>query len=75
MPYFVYKIFATPIRRLEKIEQHDTFREASNRAKQLRSELASDARHVIKVMFAENELHAEDMLNQIREVVHHPQDD
>lgn len=71
MPYFVYKIFETPIRRLEKIEQHDTFREASNRAKQLRS----DARHVIKVMFAENELLAEDLLNQIREVVHHPQDD
>jgi hypothetical protein len=75
MPYFVYKIFETPIRRLEKMEQHDTFREASNRAKQMRSELSSDARYVIKVIFAENELHAEDLLNQVREVVHHPQDD
>jgi hypothetical protein len=75
MPYFVYKIFETPIRRLEKLEQHDTFREASNRAKQLRSELSSDAPYVIKVIFAETELHAEDLLNQIREVVHHPQDD
>lgn len=75
MPYFVYKLFETPIRRLEKIEQHDTFREASNRAKQLRSELSSDARHVVKVIFAENELLAEDLLNQVREVVHHPQDD
>jgi len=75
MPYFVYKIFETPIRRLEKLEQHETFREASNRAKQLRSELSSDAHYVIKVMFAETELHAEDLLNQIREVVHHPQDD
>jgi hypothetical protein len=40
MPYFVYKIFETPIRRLNKLEQHDTFREASNRAKQLRAEIA-----------------------------------
>ena len=75
MPYFIYKIFAAPIRRLEKLEQHETFREASNRAKQLRGELSSDAHYVIKVMYAETELHAEDLLNQIREVVHHPQDD
>ena len=75
MPYFVYKIFETPIRRLEKLEQHDAFRAASDRAKQLRSELASDATCVIKVIFAENELHAEDLLNQIRAPVPNPQDD
>ena len=66
MPYFVYKIFETPIRRLEKLEQHDAFREAANRAKQLRGELGSDASCIIKVMFAENELNAEDLLNEIR---------
>jgi len=75
MPYFVYKIFETPIRRLEKLEQHDTFREASNRAKQMRVELASDAAYSIKVIFAETELHAEDLLNQVREPIHNPQDD
>ena len=75
MPYFVYKIFETPIRRLQKMEQHDTFREASNRAKQLRAELAEDAPYVIKVMFAETELHAEDLLNQIRAATPNPQDD
>jgi hypothetical protein len=75
MPYFVYKIFETPIRRLQKLEQHDAFRAASDRAKQLRSELASDATCVIKVIFAENELHAEDLLNQIRAPVPNPQDD
>jgi hypothetical protein len=72
MPYFVYKIFETPIRRLEKMEQHDAFRDASNRAKQLRSELAngepdSNASYIIKVIFADNELHAEDLLNQVRD--------
>ena len=75
MPYFIYKIFEKPIRRLEKLEQHEAFREASNRAKKLRGELASDAACIIKVIFAETELHAEDMLNQIRESVPNPQDD
>jgi hypothetical protein len=75
MPYFVYKIFETPIRRLEKLEQHDAFRAASDRAKQIRGELASDASCVIKVIFAETELHAEDLLNQIRAPVPNPQDD
>ena len=75
MPYFVYKIFETPIRRLEKLEQHEAFREASNRAKQIRSELPSDASYNIKVIFAESELHAEDLLNQIREALHNPHDD
>jgi hypothetical protein len=80
MPYFVYKIFETPIRRLEKLEQHDAFRAASDRAKQLRSELAngepgSNASYIIKVIFADNELHAEDLLNQVRAPAPNPQDD
>lgn len=80
MPYFVYKIFETPIRRLEKLEQHDAFREASNRAKQIRSEFARveldrDAACTIKVIFAETELHAEDLLYQVRDAVPNPQDD
>ncbi len=80
MPYFVYKIFETPFRRLEKLEQHDAFREASSRAKQIRGELARgeldrDASCIIKVIFAETELHAEDLLNQIRAAVPDPQDD
>jgi hypothetical protein len=75
MPYFVYKIFEKPIRRLEKLEQHDAFREASNRAKQLRGEQPEGASCVIKVIFAENELHAEDLLNQVRAAAPNPQDD
>ncbi|MGA9667431.1 MAG: hypothetical protein WBQ69_13430 [Gallionella sp.] len=75
MPYFVYKIFETPIRRLEKLEQHDAFREASNRAKQIRSELPADAACTIKMIFAETEFNAEDLLNQVREPAPNPQDD
>ncbi|MBI3478858.1 MAG: hypothetical protein HY016_00630 [Nitrosomonadales bacterium] len=75
MPYFVYKIFETPIRRLEKLEQHDAFSAASNRAKQLRGELGGEATYTIKVIFADNELHAEDLLNQVRTAAPNPQDD
>jgi hypothetical protein len=75
MPYFVYNISETPIRRLKMLEQHESFREASNRAKQLRGEFAGDASCVIKVIFAETELHAEDLLNQVRVAAAGPGDD
>ena len=75
MPYYVYKIFDFPIRRLEKLEQHDAFRDASNSAKSVRSTLADDENCKIKVIFADNELHAEDLLNQVRDAIPNPQDD
>ena len=40
MPYYLYKVFDLPLRRLEKIEHHETFKSASARAKALRRELA-----------------------------------
>ncbi len=75
MPYFVYKIFETPFRRLEKLERHDNYGHASKRAKQLRGELRPDAAFAIKVIFAENELHAEDLLNELRSPLPNPEDD
>ena len=67
MPYYLYKVFETPIRRLEKIESHETFKAASNRAKALRRELATSEGCAVKTVFAENELLAEDLLSQMRE--------
>lgn len=67
MPYYLYKVFETPIRRLEKIESHETFRAASSRAKELRRELALAEGCSVKTIFAENELQAEDLLSQVRE--------
>lgn len=75
MPYFLYKVFENPIRRLEKLEQHDSYGNASKRAKQLRAELADGSVCIIKVMFAETELHAEDLLNQLRAEPPGPGDD
>lgn len=66
MPYFIYRIDARPIRMLEKLEQHETYRDASTRVKQLRAELEEGATALIKMIHAESELHAEDLLNEVR---------
>jgi hypothetical protein len=75
MPYYIYKIFSFPIRRLEKLEQHLAFRDASARAKVLRAALTSAAEGSIKVILADNELHAEDLLSQLRSPQPNPADD
>jgi hypothetical protein len=67
MHYFIYRITERPIRQLAKLEQHDTYRSASARVKQLRSELPADENATVRMIHAETELHAEDLLNQIRE--------
>lgn len=67
MPYYLYKICQDPILRLEKIEQHDAFRPASARAKELRRALALTGHCAVKLVFADNELGAEDLLSQVRE--------
>lgn len=75
MPYYIYKVESFPIRRLEKLEQHDGFRDASTRAKTLRATLPSAAAGSIKVILADNELHAEDLLSQQRAPQPNPDDD
>jgi dephospho-CoA kinase len=67
MPYYIYKVYRDPILQLKKIEQHDEFRAASSRAKELRRELAMTEPCEVKMIFAENELNAEDLLSQVRE--------
>jgi len=75
MPYYIYKTFSFPIRRLEKLEQHDAFRDASARAKALRAALPPAEQGSIKVILADNELHAEDLLSQQRSPQPNPDDD
>lgn len=67
MPYFVYKVFEKPIKHLEVVERFDKFREASVFAKARRAELPEGSDCLIKMVFAENELEAEDTLMQVRE--------
>ncbi|MBU1215068.1 MAG: hypothetical protein KKF58_01230 [Gammaproteobacteria bacterium] len=67
MPYYIYRITERPIRMLEKLEQHEVYKEASTRAKELRKEEVWGENGQIKMIHAENELQAEDLLNEVRE--------
>lgn len=67
MPYFIYKVQHQPILQLKKLEQHDTYRAASARAKEMRRDAGTADPAAIKMIFAENELEAEDILSQVRE--------
>jgi len=67
MPYYIYKIFEFPMKRLEKIEQHEVYKQGSERSKLLRRDLALSEQCNVKMVFAENELQAEELLMQVRE--------
>ena len=70
MPYFIYRITQRgPIRTLAKVGRFDAFKPASDEAKRLRRELELSPGEVIKTVFAENEMQAEDLLNEVREDV------
>jgi hypothetical protein len=69
MPYYLYRITQIgPIKQLEKLAQFDKFKEASAAAKEKRKN-AAPQQDLFRVVFGENELQAEDMLN----TVHDPQ--
>ena len=70
MPYYLYKIKSADelglVKNLELLETYEKFREAKLAAKRLRAE-QTDAGLVYKVMFAENQLSAEEQLLEKRE--------
>ena len=70
MPYYLYNVHTiagTQLKRLEKLGQFASFKEASAEAKRRRTEPDLPAGCQVKVMFADNELQAEELLGQIRE--------
>lgn len=71
MPYYVFKMTSPEgmelVKNLEKINEFESFREAKNYAKEQRAEQATDDTSIIKVMFAENQLLAEEQLLAYRE--------
>lgn len=64
VPYFLYRVF--PFRRLEKVGEAPSFREASAQAKMLRASPDLPADCAVKVIFAATEFEAEDLLSQVR---------
>ena len=71
MPYFIYKMTAQEgmslVKNLELINEFETFKEAKKYAREKRAELPEDSAEIIKVMFAENQLIAEEQLLEHRE--------
>jgi hypothetical protein len=71
MPYYVFKMNSPEgmelVKNLELIDEYGSFREAKNFAKTKRAQLDKDDVSIIKVMFAENQLLAEEQLLAYRE--------
>jgi hypothetical protein len=71
MPYYVFKMSSPEgmelVKNLELISEYESFRDAKNFAKEQRATLDKDDNSQIKVMFAENQLAAEEQLMAYRE--------
>ena len=70
MPYYLFKICSSDkldlVKDLELLEVFDAFRDAKTRAKQLRAQQSGDGPD-FKVMFADNQLSAEEQLLEKRD--------
>jgi hypothetical protein len=55
------------VKNLELITEFESFKEAKQYAREKRRELPEDSNDLIKVMFADNQLHAEEQLLEHRE--------
>lgn len=66
MPYYIYQI--GPMNILAKQGQAESFKQAKAVANSLRKALDPKAGLTVKMIFAENELAAEDILSQPREL-------
>lgn len=71
MPYYVFKMTSPEgmelVKNLELISEFEGFRDAKNYAKEQRALLDKEDNSVIKVMFADNQLLAEEQLLAYRE--------
>jgi hypothetical protein len=63
MPYYVYRVL--PFAQLRKLAEFDAYKAASAQAKTLRADATEPG--TVKIIFADNELHAEDLLCQVRQ--------
>jgi hypothetical protein len=65
VPYYIYRVTPLgPVRQLARLSQFEVFKEASTEAKRLRREAGLAPGELIKTIFAENELQAEELLSQ-----------
>ncbi|MGA7799566.1 MAG: hypothetical protein WCC36_02035 [Gammaproteobacteria bacterium] len=62
MPYFVYKIGRLNV--LEQLGVAQSFKEAKVKATELRTTMEADSADTVRIIFAANELEAEDLLSR-----------
>ena len=71
MPYYIFRMTSQEgmslVKNLELITEFESFKEAKQFARAKRAELPQDGDEIIKVMFAENRLVAEEQLLEHRE--------
>jgi pyoverdine/dityrosine biosynthesis protein Dit1 len=71
MPYYVFKMTSPEgmdlVKNLELLDNFESFRDAKNFAKSERTQLEEGDAAIIKVMYAENQLLAEEQLLAYRE--------
>lgn len=71
MPYYVFKMSSPEgmplVKNLDLLDDFESFREAKNYAKQQRATLNKSDNSQVKVMFADNQLLAEEQLMAYRE--------
>lgn len=70
MPYYVYKIHSGPsplVKNLELQQTLTSFKDAKALARVLRAEQKKEDEFMVKVVFADNALEAEERLQEVRE--------
>jgi hypothetical protein len=66
VPYYIYRMSMRPLLRLDQLAQCASFKQASAKVKLLRAAPDQPPDCQIRMIFAENELAAEDLLSQVR---------
>jgi hypothetical protein len=70
MPYYVYRIASGPtklVKQLDLVNEFESYKEAKGLSRELRAKQADDDNSIIKIIFAENALEAEERLSEQRE--------
>jgi len=65
MAYYVYKVF--PSKRLEYVEEFDSYREARVFTRATRKELTPEDDYAVRMIFAPSREQAERLLKEVRE--------
>ncbi len=70
MPYYIYKMTSPEgmdlVKNLELINEFDSFKQAKKYVREKRTEFPEDSAETIKIMFADNQLLAEEQLLEHR---------